>query len=425
MAKAHIARGRRVLLIAGVPPCSNYSGGIFLEQIVRATETPAGVFVVQNRHLTPVLSDDLASRLSIRTCLKPDEQHLPAEAPAKIRRDERQAQLKVVPELYSQALRFATEVGATDIWIVLEGQTLIRLAHMLVTQSGLPIHVQVMDPPRWWLQAHNVDARSSEEVLRQFDEVLRGSAGCAAASWAMASHFRHAYKARGTAVVPALDTQLALSAASSPGDGSLRVAFSGQAYSSEELNDLIGAMVDIRNSGRFREVELHAFTNYIPTEVPGSASVIRSRGWISQKDLVRELAAMDLLYCPYWFSAEMRETSNLSFPSKLVTYFASGRPVVFHGRADSSPGRFLRENAAAFFCFRPGKDAIRNTLERSLMRPADYAEISANGRALVDSKFSFEALKASFSDFLGELPESRHANARTSSRGHDLADHTR
>ena len=121
----------------------------------------------------------------------------------------------------------------------------------------------------------------------------------------------------------------------------------------------------------------------------------------------------------------MRETSNLSFPSKLVTYFASGRPVVFHGRADSSPGRFLRENAAAFFCFRPGKDAIRNTLERSLMRPADYAEISANGRALVDSKFSFEALKASFSDFLGELPESRHANARTSSRGHDLADHTR
>ena len=147
MAKAHIARGRRVLLIAGVPPCSNYSGGIFLEQIVRATETPAGVFVVQNRHLTPVLSDDLASRLSIRTCLKPDEQHLPAEAPAKIRRDERQAQLKVVPELYSQALRFATEVGATDIWIVLEGQTLIRLAHMLVTQSGLPIHVQVMDPP--------------------------------------------------------------------------------------------------------------------------------------------------------------------------------------------------------------------------------------------------------------------------------------
>ncbi|MCO5084583.1 MAG: hypothetical protein M9955_23360 [Rhizobiaceae bacterium] len=422
MAKATITRERRVLLIAGVPPCSNYSGGIFLEQIVRATQPPAGVFVVQNRHLTPILSADLASRLSIRTRIKPEELHDAGDMPVRVRRDERHARLKTVPELFSKALRFAAEINATDFWIVLEGQTLIRLAHMLMTKGGLPVHVQVMDPPGWWLRAHNVDTRSSEEILKQFDEVLRGAAGCAAASWAMASHFRHLYKARCAVVVPALDAQLALPAALSPGDGTMRVAFSGQTYATEEMNDLIGAMVDIKNSGRFRDVELHAFTNHIPTDVPDSTSVIRSRGWISQKDLVRELAKMDLLYCPYWFAEGMRETANLSFPSKLITYFASGRPVVFHGRADSSPGRFLRENAAAFFCFRPGKDAIRNTLERSLIRHDDYAEVSANGRALVESRFSFEALRASFSDFLHIPREDEGGNVRAPWRGHNLAD---
>jgi hypothetical protein len=40
----------------------------------------------------------------------------------------------------------------------------------------------------------------------------------------------------------------------------------------------------------------------------------------------------------------------MCFPTKLSTYLASGRPVLFHGPADSSPSHFLRRFPAGLCC---------------------------------------------------------------------------
>jgi hypothetical protein len=95
----------------------------------------------------------------------------------------------------------------------------------------------------------------------------------------------------------------------------------------------------------------------------------------------------------------MREEANLSFPSKLTSYIASGRPVLFHGRADSSPARFLRQNGAAFFCFRPGVSAIRETIARALGDDATYARTAHAARELLDTHLSADTLRQSFARF--------------------------
>ncbi len=389
----------RVLLVAGVPPCTNYSGGLFLDRILAASGYPAGVFTIQNPHLKPQVPSHYEERVPIRAVTKPNE--LYDSSDSEVRRKEQAIVEEIIPALTSQLIAFAREVGAEEVWIVLEGQTLIRVAHQLLLSSELPLRVQVMDPPGWWLRAHNIDPETSAEVVDQFGQVLRSARSCAAASWAMSDAYRREFGVRTVPVVPALDPALALPPAQSPRPRSIRIGFAGQPYAMEEFRTLVKAMAKLRWNTWWSAVELHAFADGIPP-VGSGEEVIVKRSWMPQAELIPELAQLDLLYVPYWFSEEYRHEANLCFPSKLSTCLATGRPVIFHGRADSSPGRFLRSGSAAFFCFRQTSEALYDLIEFAVGSQQSYSEIAQNGRVLFDRHLVAPRLEASFSDFLSD-----------------------
>ena len=171
-------------------------------------------------------------------------------------------------------------------------------------------------------------------------------------------------------------------------------------YAITEFQSLLTAMKDLAEENASLQVELHIFCEE-PDRIAGHDFVKMREGQDCAR-LIQDLSELDLLYLPYWFSEAMREESDLSFPSKLTTYLATGRPVLFHGRADSAPGRFLRSGEAAFFCFRPDAEALKSVLTRSLARPEQYEHVARNGRAMFDRFLSSSALKTAFGTFMGE-----------------------
>jgi hypothetical protein len=388
-------QNRRLLLVSGIVPCSNYSGGLFLQQIIKMTGPLAGIFALQNRTVFPDVDDEIGA-IATRIVERPNDGYEPDDDAEQVRSTELANEIDVIPGVAAEVLAFAREVDATDLWVVLEGQSLIRLARALSTQSDMPLRVQVMDPPGWWLRAHNLDAVTARSVLKQFDDVMGRARICSAASWAMARNYGERYGIETVAVVPPIDLSLARMPAERPRGDGLRIGFAGQVYALEEFSALRLALEALSDEGRHGDVSCHAYTNYIGT---GPDPVVRIHRWLPQSDLLAELADADLLYCPYWFAAGMREEANLSFPSKLTSYIAAGRPVLFHGRADSSPARFLRQNGAAFFCFRPSVAAVKETIVRAVSDDDTYARTARAARSLLETYLSADALRQSFARF--------------------------
>lgn len=403
-------RDRRILLVAGVPPCTNYSGGLFLDQIVRASQPLAGAFIVQNRHLAPAVPEDVSVSCPIKTILRMDEWHPRTEHELSVRRHERQRIDVHIPDYRKQLLEFAAEIEATDIWFILEGQTLISLAHSILDVVDLPLRVQVMDPPGWWLREHNIDGATSEEVLRKFHEVVERASSCAAASFAMKEAYEQRYRRTCVTLMPSLDIALSRPPAPKNSASTLKIGFAGQTYANEEFNQLVLALHEIKRDGRYDAVELHAFTQGRP--VDDDSSLIRYHGWTNQTRLIEELSQLDLLYCPYWFSEKMREETMLSFPSKLTTYLATGRPVLFHGRVDASPGQFLRRNAAAFFCFSHDATALRRSIERAMAQADLYADTASNGSAAFARFLTNDCLQSSFEAFMATATPNRERHGK-------------
>jgi hypothetical protein len=123
-------------------------------------------------------------------------------------------------------------------------------------------------------------------------------------------------------------------------------------------------------------------------------------GWRSQKETIEIFENSDLLYCPYWFDPNFEMESKLSFPSKLSSYLASGRPVLFHGPDYSSPGRFLKENQAAALCFSLDANLLKVTIEKFILDDEYYEAICVNGRKAFDNFLSMDCMEKNFREFL-------------------------
>lgn len=381
-----ITASKRTLLVSPVPPCDTRSDGLFLKELCERALFPAGLFIVRGAD----------------AAVRPDPA-LSVRAPVQVIEDPhglvaREVAAPFIRETREKVLRFARQIGATDIWLVLEGPTLIRLAESLLEQIDIPVRVQVLAPPAWWLRVHAAAPETARDVLASFDAVMRNAGACAAASWAMAAKYQALYGIAATALVPALDGALARPPAARPGANSLRVGFAGVPYAVSEFQSLLVAMTELAQENPTLQVELHLFC----PEAEGIAGhdVLKPRRGLEAGHLIQALSELDVLYCPSWFSEAMREEADLSFPLKLAAYLAAGRPVLFHGRADSGPGRFLRRDEAAFFCFRPDTDALKHALLRALARPEVYERMACNGRALFDRFLSADALKTAFDTFM-------------------------
>jgi hypothetical protein len=343
-----------ILLLTDIPPCSNLTAGLVTAQMCRAIRPdPLVMFCVLNRHLHPEPFEDLAD-MAQKTVSKPNEVGVrrwkgfswgePGSAAIEFARRNQK-----IPPLVREAVAFGREHRVDRVWAVLQGQTMVRMALPVAKKLGASLHLHVWDPLRWWHKAHKVDRFNAWLDRAMFDRTMRSAASCASASWAMTEHFSRLYGVSGEPVMAALPIEwMRRPAPRLHSADELVIGMAGQFYAKEEWLTLLNALSQADWKVAGRRVMLRVMGGEPP---PGdiSSDHLDFLGWRSQEDALDILAHhCDVLYCAYPFAAEMAEVSRLSFPSKLPTFFCAGRPVLFHGPADSSPGVYLERRQAAY-----------------------------------------------------------------------------
>jgi glycosyltransferase involved in cell wall biosynthesis len=406
----------KILLLTDMPPCRNFTAGLVLERLVSFLQpNELALCAVINPALHPEIPRELDSvpRLLLRKPLEAAARVIPGSVPShripRILRTlsgfpafifELVQAARVRYLLLPRIATFAREQGVDAIWVVLQGQTMIRLAKQLSEKLGLPLLTQVWDPFEWWLRANRVDLMTQRRLLATFDSVIRHSRGCAAASWAMAEAYKKKYSIHSVPVIAGLPAELAYPPADEPHRREeFVIGMAGQFYSQAEWACLICALdsVNWRLSGRSVKVRVLGGGFQAYSQRPTNFEYL---GWHSQGDAIRLLADTDLLYMPYWFSEEFRIESSLSFPSKLVTYFAAGRPVFCHAPGYASPARYIREHEAGYCCESLDPPAVVGLLNEVLTDDLRYGRYAKHGSACLKRDFTLSRMQESFFDFL-------------------------
>lgn len=395
----------KVVLLTDVPPSRNFTAGIVLDQL--CSFLPQGslaCFAVVEKSLDPIIPPEL-SWMPYQRRDKPRESwwrlpgHLGALTSLVMETYTHQVD---VARLAREAIAFGKDFGAEAVWCVLQGQTMIRLARPVAQGLGVPLLTQVWDPPGWWLRARKVDRFSSAGVLDEFGRALRASTRCGTASWAMAEAYQHDYGVCTVPFLPSLDARLALE----PGvrlrsDHEIIIGMAGQLYADTEWNALLNALDVLGWKLCGRDVRVRLLGRWAGIGASGKMHV-EFLGWRPQDETVSLMAEADILFCPYWFDPAFETEARLSFPSKLTTYLAAGRPVLFFGPPYASPARFLNEHEAGLCCTALDRDTLIAHLERLVTDTELYTRLANNGRQAFDQFFGLKALNRSFLEFIRE-----------------------
>jgi glycosyltransferase involved in cell wall biosynthesis len=83
---------------------------------------------------------------------------------------------------------------------------------------------------------------------------------------------------------------------------------------------------------------------------PGASEIdfIEASRWdATDAEVTAEVASADVLYLPLPFGDRYAAFTELSLPTKLVTYLGSGRPILYHGPATTAAASVLRHGGAA------------------------------------------------------------------------------
>jgi glycosyltransferase involved in cell wall biosynthesis len=401
----------RILLLSDIPPNRTYPAALFLDSLCRLLPKDAiACFCVVNPELDASVTPDL-DWFPIQFATKPLEQTHSRTGPRatifhklyNFAWETYVSRIKI-PQLAASVIEFGRQQDCDVVWCTLEGQTMIRLARRVADGLGVPLRTQVFDPPYWWLRVHNVNKFSSREILAEYNAALQHSRSCAAASWAMAEEYHRIYGTKTVPVVPSLNAELAYPPHHHNLEDAFIIGMAGQLYASREWQALLDALNYAEWKIAGRDVKLWVLGHHV-TFNAYSKMHIEYLGWHSQAETIEILSNASLLYCPYWFDPAYKAEARLSFPSKLVTYLAAGRPVLFHGPEYASPHRFLAQHNAGFSCHSLEPEHMIDVLTQVSTNTDLYSRIAQSGTRAFQEHLTVQTMRSSFAKFL-EVDES-------------------
>jgi glycosyltransferase involved in cell wall biosynthesis len=300
-------------------------------------------------------------------------------------------------------VKFGQAFQADMIWCTLETQALIRLAIPVAQGLGVPLLTEVFDPPTWELRDASAHRLSQKMMLEELAKAIRYSRMCATASWPMAEQYAHDYGTSVVAFLPSLPSRSAMPPSQEMNNGQELVIglAGGRVYAIAEWRALTAALDAVDWQIGRRTVRIRVLAKHRPPLINNRSGCIEYLGWQTQESAVKLLSEADILYCPYWFDPVFEEEARLSFPSKLTTYLAAGRPVFFHGPEYAAPAIFLKDNEAGFLCHSNETSHIIDALTALATDTSLYSRLTQNGRTAFEKYLTLSSLRQSFATFLG------------------------
>ena len=385
----------KILLLTDVPPCKNYTGGIMISQMIRLLleeKLEVSCFGIINENLKPEYSEDILNDIEYISTKRPYE---------KIDNTNTLKQYnKQYNDVKKQLFRYIKKNKFTKIWCPLQGEVLGKLLRDIKKQFNIPYIVQIWDPIEWWMDYNEFDSKRYNNTLELFDYVIKESSCCITTSKAMSKEYNKRYGIKCIEVMPAVDKRYNLDYKQDK--DKFIIALSGQLYAKDEFDALLDALDSINWKYNNKEIYFEHYgiwnKDYLDKEKHKKyLDRIILKGFMPQKDLLDNLAKVNLLYCPYFFSQDksLKTVSELSFPSKLITYLSLKVPTLLHAPSYSSPYLFLEKTNSCFLLDTLNKQDIVKTL-KEIIDKKDYEELLSNASKIFDKNFTMEIMKDNF-----------------------------
>jgi glycosyltransferase involved in cell wall biosynthesis len=133
-----------------------------------------------------------------------------------------------------------------------------------------------------------------------------------------------------------------------------------------------------------------------PRLIKSYEQFVRILPFASEAEVQSDMKEADLLYLPLPFEKEYELFVRFSLSTKMVTYVASGIPILYHGPPDSAVHGLLKENDAALLCAQPAPDVLAEML-RVYIKDKEMGTHSArNALELARRSFNLSEIRKKF-----------------------------
>jgi hypothetical protein len=234
---------------------------------------------------------------------------------------------------------FGRRHGVELVWAELQGESLL-LAANVAARLKVPLAGTIWDDPEGWLADGRYDFISRRLLRLRFRQALQAARQVSTISEAMQAEYRRLYGLESVILRYGHDLGDAPGAPADRQPEAIVIGFCGSVYGEDAWRGFLTACARINAEGRLPPVKILIFgSTTFPYPHPGVE--VTCRGWLPVRGMLRGLAAADFCYLPYWFTPEKRRHAELSFPTKLTTYLAAGRPVLYHGPPYADASRLM------------------------------------------------------------------------------------
>jgi hypothetical protein len=300
-----------------------------------------------------------------------------------------------------QIADFGRRHGVDLVWAEFQGESVL-LAAGVAARLKVPLVGTIWDDPEGWLADGRFDFLSRRLFLLRFRQALKKARTVSTISEAMQAGYRKLYGLESIILRYGHDLR---DAPGNPADRhpeAMVVGFCGNVYGEDAWQGFLTACARINTEGRLPPIKILIFGNKaFPYPHPGVE--VTCRGWLPLKEMLRGLAATDFCYLPYWFTPEKRRHAELSFPTKLTTYLAAGRPVLYHGPQYAWAAQVMRDWRLGPSVNTLCPDGISGIIKRLMTEDSYREHFSLAAREAFVKEFNAGVMQANFNR-LASLP---------------------
>lgn len=290
-----------------------------------------------------------------------------------------------VRRLTNAIVREARQARIDQVVAVLNYPLMPALAQRIARELGRPLICIVWDSPAYLLRQEGFDRFSRARLVKAFGQALAYSQRVAVISETM----REDYAALTNAEFHILRYGLPLTTASETAplpEQEWVIGFAGSMYADCAWQALLTALDGVNWQVAGRPVKLKLWTSSIYL-ASGPHSSIEFLGYPSVEATQIALQRCHLTYLPQPFAEHFGDFSRYSFPTKLSSYLAVGRPVFAHCPANSALARFFQAHPIGALSTSMEPATIIAALEDLLRDPGAYRSASAAAQQVAREQF--------------------------------------
>ncbi|EMI17887.1 glycosyltransferase [Rhodopirellula maiorica SM1] len=298
------------------------------------------------------------------------------------------------------------QICATDaakhcdkIWAILDCPTVIQIATGVAKRLNKPLSILVWDAPELLVNSLNMDRWSASNMLYRFSKTIQHAESVGVICEQMQTAYMNQFGPKPYVILRlGIRRDMWYSPGPLPNSNRIIIGFAGSITAQQPFRQLIKMLDETNWRIHNKDVTLRLIGSRYTLDAR-QPQRIEYFGWCSLSETVRLLAECHMLYLPQPFEANLRPLAELSFPTKLTTYVAAGRPVLLHAPRYASVTPFLNDYPLGLACHSLETDSLRRCAEQLDRLPNE--SVAAAIDAVRHTEFNDSVFVKRFNQLIG------------------------